>query len=129
MAWGQYVLDKGYNPAAAVTKFRAVKFSANHTVTPVTGITDVIAGWVQYGVATAEVAKGKDVSVRMLGVTEAEASGAIAVGNYCQLENDGRVKVLTGSSGALIVGKCVGVPSTNAGDRIAMLIIHTNAVA
>ena len=40
MATGNYILDKGYNAAAAITKFRAVKYSAAETVTPVTGIAD-----------------------------------------------------------------------------------------
>jgi hypothetical protein len=34
-ATGNFVLDKGYRAAGAITKFRAVKFSANETVTPV----------------------------------------------------------------------------------------------
>ena len=31
-----YIQDKGYNAAAALTKFRAVKFTAAETVGPVT---------------------------------------------------------------------------------------------
>lgn len=129
MAWGNFVLDKGYKAAAAVTKFRAVKYSAAEIVTPVTAITDNPAGWAQYGISAAELAQGKDCSVRMLGVTEAEAAGAIGIGVICQLEADGRVSALVGASGKKIVGKCVGNPAVNAGDRIAMLIIHGQAVA
>lgn len=128
-AEGNFVLDKGYNAAAAVTKFQAVKYSANETVTPVTANTDDIAGWPQFNVTADEVTKGKGSSVRLMGVTEAVASGAIAVGKFCQLEASGKVSQLVASSGKKIVGKCVGSPSTNDGDRIAMLIIHTNAVA
>jgi hypothetical protein len=35
-ATGNFLLDKGYDAAAALTIYRAVKFSAEETVTPVT---------------------------------------------------------------------------------------------
>ena len=130
MAWGNFVLDKGFTSSAALTKYRCVKFSTvTGQVSPVGAITDEIAGVVQYGITTAELADGKDASVRVIGVTEVEASGAIGYGKWCTLENDGRVCELVGASGKKKVGKCVGNPSTNAGDRIAMLIVHTDAVA
>jgi hypothetical protein len=129
MAWGNFVLDKGYDAAAAITKFRAVKYSANEAVTPVTGITDKPAGWAQFAVTAGQITSGKGSTVRLLGVTEAEASGAIAVGVECQLEADGRVSALVGASGKRVVGMCVGTPSTNAGDRIAMLIYRGGGLA
>lgn len=130
MAWGNFLLDKGYAPnGSAITKFRAVKFVANEEVGPVTANTDDIAGFAQFDVSVADQARGKDVSVRLLGVSEAEAAGAIAVGKMVTLEADGTVSQLVAASGKKIVGKCVGTPATNAGDRIALLIIHTNAVA
>src|SRR6266699_2050113 len=110
MATGNFVLDKGYNAAAAITKFYAVKYSAAETVTPITANTDLIAGFAQFGVSTAEIAKGKGALVRKQGITEAVATGAIAVGQQVQLEADGRVSALVGSSGKRIVGKCVGHP-------------------
>lgn len=129
MAWGNYGLDKGFRVTAAITKYRIVKFNGTQTVTAVTAATDEMVGVAQFGVTSAEILRGKDASVRVEGVSEVEASGAIAVGQWCQLEADGRVKVLAGSSGAKIVGKCVGTPSTNAGDRISMLLVHTYLVA
>ena len=129
MAWGNFLLDKGHDCAAAITKFRCVKFSANETVTPVTANTDEIAGVAQFSVSAAEILKGKGSDTRMAGVSEAEATGAIAVGVRCTLEADGRVSALVGSSGKRIVGVCVGSPSTNAGDRIAMLVLLGGGVA
>lgn len=123
MAWGNFLLDKGFNAAAAMTKFRAVKFSANETVTPVTAATDDICGFAQFSVSAADILRGKGASVRMLGVTEAEASGAIAVGDWVTLEADGRVSSLVNASGKTIVGKCVGTPASVAGDRIALLVL------
>lgn len=128
-ATGNFVLDKGYRAAAAITKFYAVKFSAAGIVTPVTANTDVIAGFSQFGVTTGEIARGKGTLVRRQGITEAVASGAIAVGVRVQLEADGRVSALVGASGKRIVGTCVGAPSTNAGDRISLEIDTNGGVA
>jgi hypothetical protein len=129
MSWGNFVLDKGYDAAAAITKFRFVKYSAAEQVTPVTGIGDDVAGVAQFGVTAGEILKGKGTTVRMIGVSEVEASGAIAVGQRVELVADGRVKLLVAASGARAVGKCVGHASTNAGDRIACLIFQGGALA
>lgn len=127
MAWGNFILDKGYAAAAACTKYRAVKWSAPEVVTPITANTDEIAGFIQFGISAAELAQGKDASVRLMGVSEAEAVGAIAIGTWVTLEADGRVSARVAASGKTVVGKCVGNPSANAGDRIALLIVHTLA--
>lgn len=129
MAWGNFVLDKGFGAAAPLTKFRLCKFSAAEVATPITAITDDIIGVVQFGITALEITRGKDASVRVIGVSEVEASTAIAVGQWCTLEADGRVSVSAGGSGKKIVGKCVGSPAAAAGDRIAMLIHHTPALA
>lgn len=125
MATGNFILDKGYNAAAALTKFRAVKYSAAQTVTPVTAITDRIAGFGQFSVSAAEILKGKGATVRIAGITEAEVgtAAAIAVGALCELTADGRVKAAVAASGARVVGLCVGHPSSGViGDRITLLI-------
>lgn len=130
MAWGNFLLDIGFDAGSALTKFRAVKFAATaETVTAVTANTDAIAGFSQFTVTTADLTRGKGASVRVDGVTEAEASTAIALGDRVTLEADGRVSVLVGSSGKRIVGRCVGNPSTNAGDRIALLVTLHGGVA
>jgi hypothetical protein len=129
MASGNFVLDKGYDAAAAITKFRFVKFSAAQTVTPVTGITDNPVGVAQFAVTAAEILKGKGTDVRVLGISEVEAAGAIAVGDMCTLETNGTVSSLVGSSGKRIVGKCMGFAAANAGDRISMLVIHGGGLA
>jgi Uncharacterized conserved protein (DUF2190) len=123
MAWGNFILDSGFDVTAAITKFRCVKLTAAETVGAVTAITDLPVGVAQYSISTAEVPKGKQASVRVLGVSEVEAAGAIAVGVRCQLENDGRVTAEVGASGKRLVGVCVGHPATTAGDRIAMVFL------
>jgi hypothetical protein len=129
MAHGNFILDKGYDAAAALTKYRAVKFSAAQTVTPVTAIGDLIAGFTQFSVSAAEILRGKGASVRVAGVTEAEAAGAIAIGAQVQMEADGRVSALVGASGKRIVGRCVGHASAAAGDRISLHVTINGALA
>jgi hypothetical protein len=130
MATGNFVLDKGYNAAAAITKFYAVKYSATaQTVTPVTAITDFIAGVAQFGVATTEIPRGKGCTVRTAGISEAVAVGAIALGTQVTLEIDGRVSQAVGASGKRIVGRCVGSPAVNAGDRISLMVDVNAGVA
>lgn len=120
MATGNFVLDKGYRAGAAITKFRAVKFSAAETVSPVSAITDRIAGFAQFSVTAPEILRGKGTNVRVEGQTEAEASAAIALGAAVSIAADGRVK--TAATGERAVGHCVGHPATNAGDRITLQI-------
>jgi D-arabinose 1-dehydrogenase-like Zn-dependent alcohol dehydrogenase len=120
MATGNFVLDKGYRAATAITKYRAVKYSSAETVTPVTAIADRIAGIAQWAVTAAELARGKGTDVRMIGISEAEAASAIALGAEVGLAADGRVK--TAAIGERIIGRCVGHPATAAGDRISLLV-------
>lgn len=108
-----YLQDKGYNAAAALTKFRAVKFSAAETVTPVTGITDVIAGVVQHDVTAAEILKGKGASVAVDGDTMMECAGNIAIGARVCLNSDGRA--VTFGAGNRIIGHCVEANADGAG--------------
>lgn len=104
MATGNYIQDKGYDAAAAITKFRAVKFSAEETVTPVTAATDQIAGIAQVGVTAAEILKGKGVQVRRMGASEWECSAAIAVGQPVGMAPDGRCK--PAATGERVWGQC-----------------------
>ena|SRR5215831_5152291 len=127
MATGNFVLDKGYRAAAAITKFRAVKFSAAETVTPVTAITDTIAGIAQFGVSSAEILRGKGCLTRVQGQSEMEASAAIAVGAIVSAGTDGRAK--TAATGERVIGTCVGHPATNAGDRITVRLHGVGALS
>ena len=132
MASGNFVLDKGYDAAAALTKFRFVKIAHASGVaqaTPVTAITDHPMGVVQFGVTAGEITKGKGASVRLLGISEVEAAGAIAVGDMVQLENDGRVSTVVAASGKRIVGHCTDKGAGAAGDRASVLIIHGGGLA
>lgn len=130
MATGNFVLDKGYNAAVPLTKFRAVKMTGNvEEVTVIAAVTDDIIGFTQVGVSAAEIIQGKGADVRLIGITEAEAVGAIDEGRWVTLEADGRVSQYVAASGKKVVGKCVGHAATNAGDRISLWILPLLAVA
>jgi hypothetical protein len=115
MATGNHLLDKGYDAAAVITKFRAVKFSAEETVTPVTAATDVPVGIAQFDVSAAELAKGKGVLVRGYGASEMEASAAIAVGALVAMTTNGRA--VTAVATNRVIGVCEEA-AANAGERI-----------
>lgn len=128
-ATGNFVLDKGYDAAAAITIYRAVKLSADETVTPITAITDVPIGVAQFGVTSGEILKGKGASVRHApGITEWEASIAIAAGQLVTLESDGRCSALVGASGKRIVGICVH-PASGAGARCSVQLVAGGGLA
>jgi hypothetical protein len=117
-ATGNFVLDKGFDAAAAITKFRAVKLSADETVTPVTAITDRSIGVEQFGVSAAEILKGKGASVRLMGITEMEVSANVAVGDLVSAGTDGRAK--TAATGERVIGECVKGTTAGAGARISV---------
>lgn len=124
MATGNHLLDKGYDAAAPISKYRAVKFTASETVGPIAAIGDMVCGVSQFEVTAGEITKGKGASVRTEGRTEMEASMAINVGDEVAIAADGRAQTAAGAAaGARIIGVCDGHPSTLAGHRIS---VHLN---
>jgi len=124
-AGGNYGMDKGYKPAVALTKFRFVKFSAEDTVTVVTGKTDVVCGVAQYSVSTAELSKGKNASVRMEGISEVEIASTVSVGDLAGLTANGTIR--TATTGDRIVGT-VTHGATTAGERASVMVEITSTV-
>jgi hypothetical protein len=107
-ATGNFVLDKGFDAAAAITKFRAVKMSADETVTPVTAVGDTVVGVEQFGVAAGEITKGKGASVRMQGITEMDFAGACAAGVIVGINASGQaVDGAAAAAGTRIIGVCI----------------------
>lgn len=119
MATGNYLQDKGYDAAAAITKFRAVKFSAEETVTPVTAATDVPCGIAQVDVTAADITAGKGCQVRRAGASEMEASAAIAAGALVGITANGRA--VTAGAGMRVVGICDEAAGA-AGERIRVTL-------
>lgn len=123
MATSNFVLGRGFDAAAALTKRRFVKMgaaAADPQVTPVTAITDVVVGVSEYDVTAADILKGKGASVQMVGIVQVEATGAIAAGGLVAPSVNGRAQPAVTTN--RVVGICVGHPSTNAGDVIDVLL-------
>lgn len=121
MADSNFVLSRGYDAAAAIVKFRAVKFTtAESTVTPVTASTDVVAGISEYDCTAAEILKGKGVNVIHIGIATMETSAAITVGQLIMAHTDGTAKVATATN--RVIGVCCGNPAAGTGERISVLL-------
>lgn len=117
-----YILDKGYDAAAAITKFRAVKYTANpEEVTPITTLGEDGAGIAQYDVTATDITRGKGASVALEGITEWEASAAIARGAEVTTAADGRCVTVAGALGQRVWGKALQAAS-GAGVRISVLL-------
>lgn len=104
------VMAKGYDAAAAITKYRAVKYSADQTVTPVTAVGDKVAGIAVDGVTAAEITKGKGCPVITNGRVPFEADAACTAGQQLALSvsaNGTLTPLGTGGAGTLVVGICV----------------------
>jgi hypothetical protein len=104
MPTGNFIQDKGYDAAVAITKGRAVKFSAVETVTPVTAATDLVAGIAVFDVTTEEIAKGKGASIRRMGAAVMEASEAITPGQPVSITATGLAQVA--GAGERQIGIC-----------------------
>jgi hypothetical protein len=90
-SYGNFELDKGYDADAAITVYRAVKPGATaESVAPCSVLGEYGLGISQFGVSTAELAKGKGASVREEGISEWEAGGVIARGVDVTVMADGR---------------------------------------
>jgi hypothetical protein len=120
--WGNFVLDKGFDAAAAITKFRAVKLVATNgseAVTPVTASSDVTIGVAQFGVTAGEITKGKGASVRMAGVTEMELSGTVTRGQEVMAHTDGTAR-LAATTGNRVIG--LALDGGVSGERIPVFL-------
>jgi hypothetical protein len=119
-AFGNFILDKGYDAASAITKFRAVKRTANpEEVTQCTVLGEDGLGVAQFDVATLELPKGKGASVRREGITEWEAGGALAL--MADVTVDAQGRCVAAATGQRVWGKAEQAAS-GAGVRIAVAL-------
>lgn len=128
MADSNFLLSRGYDAAAAITRNRAVKLTtAETTVTPVTAATDFACGVSEFDCSAADILKGKGVNVIHAGIAKMEASAAINVGQAVGFGTDGRAKVV--ASGERYIGLCVGNPAGGAGEIVSVLLNITAGLA
>jgi hypothetical protein len=120
-SWGNFVLDKGYKAGAALTKYRFVKLGAAFDIVIQTAAsTDQSIGVAQVSVSATEQSRGsgKDVDVRMAGVSVVELSGTVAAGDEIMSHTDGTARVATSTN--RVVGMALKGGTT--GLRIPVLL-------
>lgn len=116
---GVDILSQGFNAAAAITKYKAVKMSDEETVTPVTAEGDVIVGVAQYGVTAGEITQGKGASVRVMGISlVVVGTGGVTEGTIGVADATGGV--VASNSGARPLGLVLATGS--AGDYVPVLL-------
>lgn len=123
-SYGNFLLDKGYDADAAITKFRAVKAgAAAESVTAVTVAGEGGIGISQFDVTATDLTRGKGASVREQGISEWEAGAAIAREDPVTVDALGRcvtaVAPVAGTPGPVVWGKARQAAS-GAGVRIAV---------
>lgn len=126
--WGNFVLDKGFDAAAAITKYRAVKLVATNgseAVTPVVASNDLTLGVAQFGATDAERAKGKGASVRIIGVTLMDITAAVTRGQEVMAWTDGSARVAA-TAGNRVIG--IALDGGASGDRIPVLLTPAGRV-
>ena len=113
------ILSLGFNAAAAITKFAAVKMSDADTVTPVTAEGDLILGVSQFGVTAAEIAQGKGASVRVSGISLVKVgTGGVTVDTI--VVSDAAGLAVASNTGARPLGVCLATGV--AGDYVPVLL-------
>lgn len=118
MSVGNYVLDKGRIPEAALTQYRAVKAgTAEESVTAVAADTDILEGVAMFAVSAGEITKGKRASVRMAGIAPWEAGAAITKGALVGVDASGRC--IAAATGKRVHGRALFVAG-GAGDVIGV---------
>lgn len=106
------ILDLGYDAAAALTKYTAVKMSDSMTVTPCTAEGDVWIGVTMFGVTAAEILQGKGASVRHMGVALiVVGTGGVTFGTIGVMDAAG--KVVASNTGARPLGLVLATAAVN----------------
>lgn len=126
VAYGNYGIAKGFDADAQILKFRAVKFGVEaESVAPISVAGETGVGVSQFEVLTAEIAKGKGVSVMEDGITEWECGGDVDRGAQVTVDNVGRCVEAAGADFIWGVARQTGV----SGDRIAVTLTGAFSVS
>lgn len=125
-SYGNFIIDKGYDAEAAITKYRAVKKGATaEGVIQCAVLGERGRGVSQFDVAAADLTRGKGVSVREEGITEWEAGAAIASEALVTVDAQGRC--VTAATGQAVWGEARQAAS-GAGVRISVHLISVKHV-
>lgn len=113
------VLAVGYDASAAITKYCAVKLTADQTVGPVTAEGDLWIGISQYGVTAAEILQGKGASVMLMGVSLVKVgAGGVTLGTSVGIDASGQAVAI--NTGARVLG--IALATGVANDYVPVLL-------
>lgn len=113
------ILSLGFDAAAPITKFAAVKLSTADAVTPVTAEGDLVLGVAQFGVTADEITQGKGASVRVSGISLVKVGvGGVTVGTV--VVSDAAGLAIASNSGARPLGVCLATGVE--GDYVPVLL-------
>lgn len=116
---GNSILELGYDAAAALTKYTAVKLSDDMTVTPVTAEGDLWIGITQFGVTAGEILEGKGATVWLLGTSLIKVgTGGVTRGTVGAMDANGLV--VASNTGARPLG--IVLVSGVANDYVPVLL-------
>lgn len=116
---GNSILELGYDAAAALTKYTAVKLSDDMTVTPVTAEGDLWVGITQFAVSAGEILEGKGATVWLLGASLIKVgTGGVTRGTVGVMDAAGLV--VASNTGARPLGTVL--VSGVAGDYVPVLL-------
>lgn len=116
---GNSILELGYDAAAALTKYTAVKLSDDMTVTPVTAEGDVWIGITQFAVTSGEILEGKGATVWLMGTSLIKVGvGGVTRGTVGVMDAAGLV--VASNTGARPLG--IVLVSGVAGDYVPVLL-------
>ena len=116
---GNSILELGFDAAAALTQYTAVKLSANQTVTPVTAEGDLWIGITQFGVTAGEILEGKGATVWMLGTSLIKVgTGGVTLGTVVVMDANGLA--VASNTGARPLG--IALNTGVAGDFVPVLL-------
>jgi len=105
----------GFDAAAPITKYSAVKLATADAVTPIAAEGDLWIGISQYGVSAGEITRGKGASVMVAGLSLVKVGvGGVTVGTLVAIDAAGLVVAANAGGRPLGIAYATGV----AGDYI-----------
>lgn len=129
-AWRQYLLDKGFNPGAAITKYRACKISSlgsdGLVVAQATAVTDIFFGVSDEEILTAEQTAGKRIRLVLMGVAIVECGAAVTAGQLLTFDTSGRAVPAVTASRSLGLALSTG---SGAGKYVSVLVDSSNRLS
>ncbi len=118
-----YVLDLPFQIAVAVTKYQAVKLTANdQECTPVTALGEAILGIAMETASAQDATDGRHISVAVMGTAVWEADAAVAIGDVLRTSADGQAAQLAAATADQNVVGIALTAAANAGEWITVLL-------